>query len=38
LELPERWIAYVVIHTAKAVAVEDVKRVESEEEIDPFRK
>jgi hypothetical protein len=38
LELPERWIAHVVIHTAEAVTVEYIERVESEEEIDPFRK
>jgi hypothetical protein len=38
LELPERWIAYVVIHTAKAVPVEYIEGVESEEEVDPFRK
>src|SRR5580704_4760268 len=37
LELPECRIADVVVHTAKAVAVEYVERVESEEEVDPFR-
>ena len=38
MELSKRRISYVVIHTAKAVPIEYIERVESEEEIDPFRK